>query len=239
MERLQKVIANSGYTSRRKAEELIINGKVKVNGEIVTELGTKVKENDEISINGEILSKEEKVYYLLNKPREVITSSKDEHNRKTVVDLIKENKRIYPVGRLDYDTTGIILLTNDGELANLLMHPKNEIEKVYIAKIDGILAPNELMALKNGVVIDGVKTRRARVKTRKIDKETNTSIVELTIHEGRNHQVKKMFEKVNHEVLKLKRERIAFLDLTGLKSGEYRKLSHKEVSVLYSMINNK
>lgn len=239
MERLQKVIASSGYTSRRKAEELIVNGKVKVNGEIVTELGTKVKENDEISINGEILSKEEKVYYLLNKPREIITSSKDEHNRKTVVDLIKENKRIYPVGRLDYDTTGIILLTNDGELANLLMHPKNEIEKVYIAKINGVLAPNELMALKNGVVIDGVKTRRAKVKTRRIDKETNTSIVELTIHEGRNHQVKKMFEKVNHEVLKLKRERIAFLDLTGLKSGEYRKLNHKEVTVLYSMVNNK
>lgn len=236
MERLQKVIANSGITSRRKAEELIQNGNVKVNGDTITTLGFKVNSSDNIEVNGVSISKEEKVYYVLNKPREVITSVSDDKGRKTVVDLIKDDKRIYPVGRLDYDTTGIIILTNDGELANLLMHPKNEIDKCYVAKISGILNPKELMMLKNGVLIDGVKTRKAHVKTRKIDKENNTSIVELIIHEGKNHQVKNMFKAVNHDVLKLKRERIAFLDLTGLKSGEYRKLNHKEVATLYSLV---
>ena len=235
MERLQKVIANSGVTSRRKAEELILNGKVKVNGKVVTELSTKVSESAEIEVNGNIISKETKVYYLLNKPRGIITSTKDEHERKTVVNLIEETKRIYPVGRLDYDTTGLLILTNDGELANYLMHPKNEIDKVYVAKINGMLSPKELMMLKNGVIIDGVKTSKARVKSRKYDKASDTSIIEITIHEGKNHQVKKMFEAVNHEVLKLKRERIAFLDLTGLKSGEYRKLNPKEVAKLYAL----
>ena len=239
MERLQKVIANNGVTSRRNAEKLIIDGKIKVNGEVVKVLGTKVKESDKITVDGVLLENSEKVYYLLNKPREVISSAKDDKNRKTVVDLINEEKRIYPVGRLDYDTTGAIILTNDGDLANLLMHPKNKIDKTYVAKIEGILNPKELMMLKNGVVIDGFKTSRARVKTKKIDKATNTSIVEITIHEGKNHQVKRMFESVNHNVLKLKREKIAFLTLDGLKSGEYRKLNHKEISILYNLIKNK
>lgn len=239
MERLQKFIANSGYASRRKAEELISAGKVKVDGKVVTEQGVKVSGSETIEIDGTILSKEDKVYYLLNKPRGIISSSKDEVGRKTVVDLIDEDKRIYPVGRLDYDTTGIIILTNDGEISNLLMHPKNEIEKVYVAKINGILTPKELMLLKNGVVIDGKKTSKAKVKTKKINKEDNTSIVELTIHEGRNHIVKNMFKEIGKEVLKLKRERIAFLDLTGLKSGEYRKLSIKEVKELYAILNKK
>lgn len=235
MERLQKVIAESGYTSRRKAEELIKDGKVKVNGIIIKELGTKVSSSDEIIVNDQVLTIEEKVYYLLNKPREVVTTTSDEYNRKTVVDLIDTDKRIYPVGRLDYDTTGLLILTNDGELANRLMHPSNEIDKVYIAKIEGILTPKEMMELKNGVIIDGVKTSKSRVKVRKIDKSNNTSIVEITIHEGKNHQVKRMFEAVGKEVTKLKRERIAFLDLTGLNSGEYRKLNHKEVSKLYEL----
>ena len=239
MERLQKVIASSGITSRRKAEELILNGKVTVNGEKVTTLGTKVKETDNIEVDGVKINKEEKVYYFLNKPREIICAVSDDKGRKTVIDLIKEDKRIYPVGRLDYDTTGALILTNDGEFANLLMHPKNEIDKCYVAKIEGVLSPKEMMTLKTGVMIDGVKTKRARVKTRKIDESTNTSIVEITIHEGKNHQVKRMFESVGHEVLKLKRERIAFLDLTGLKSGEYRKLNHKEVTTLYSLANKK
>ena len=215
-ERLQKVIANSGIT-----------------------LGTQVGVNDKVEVNGVLISKEEKVYFLLNKPREVITAVSDDKGRKTVVDLINENKRIYPVGRLDYDTTGAIILTNDGEFANLMMHPKNETDKCYIAKIEGTLSPKELMILKTGVVIDKVKTKRAKVKIRKIDKVNNTSIVEITIHEGRNHQVKKMFESVGHTVLKLKRERIAFLTLEGLKSGEYRKLTHKEVTTLYSLAVNK
>ena len=237
MERLQKVISNSGYCSRRKAEELISSGKVSVNDKIITEMGCKVFGSDKILINGKMLSRDEKEYYLLYKPRGVITSTKDEKNRKTVIDLIKTDKRIYPVGRLDYDTSGILLLTNDGELTNLLIHPRNKIDKVYIAKIKGILTKEESIKLSNGVLIDGVKTSKAKVKLRKIDKKNLTSIVELTIHEGKNHQVKKMFEAVNHEVIKLKREKFDFLDLTGLKSGEYRKLNTKEVKKLYGNVN--
>ena len=233
MERLQKVIAASGVASRRKAEELILAKKVMVNGEVVSELGVKVSEKDEVVVNGVKINREEKVYYLLNKPRGVITSTNDEKGRSTVVSLINDEKRIYPVGRLDYDTTGALILTNDGEFANMMMHPSNNIDKVYVAKIKGILLPSEIMALKNGVLLDVVKTSKAKVKVKKVDKESNTSIVEITIHEGKNHQVKRMFEAVDKEVLKLKRERIAFLDLRGLNSGEYRKLSHKEVSKLY------
>ena len=239
MERLQKVIANSGLASRRKAEELISQGKVKVNGEIIKELGIKVTGKEFIEVDGKILENVEKVYYVLNKPRGVVTTTKDEFGRKTVVNLINDKRRIYPVGRLDYDTTGILILTNDGEFANYMMHPSNKIEKVYIAKINGVPTPPDLMKLKNGVVIDGVKTSRARVKLKSIDKKTNTSIVELTIHEGKNHQVKKMFEAIGLEVLKLKRERIAFITIDGLASGEYRELNSKEVKQLYVLTNKK
>ena len=239
MERLQKVIANSGFTSRRKAEELIINSRVKVNGVIVNSLGTKVNKNDKIEIDGVILGKEEKVYFLLNKPRGYVSTTSDELNRKTVVSLIDTDKRIYPVGRLDYDTTGLLLLTNDGELSNLLMHPKNNIDKVYVAKINGFLTVEEQKKLKSGVLIDNVKTFASRVKVRSFNKKTNTSIVEITIHEGKNHQVKKMFEAVSHEVLKLKREKIAFLSLQGLNSKEYRSLTIKEVKQLYNLANQK
>ncbi len=236
MERLQKVIANSGYCSRRKAEEEIKKGHVTVNGRVVMELGTKVDTQDVVEINGTVIKKEEnKEYILLYKPRETITSVHDDKGRKTVLDCIDSEVRVYPVGRLDYDTTGLLLLTNDGELANLLMHPKTEIDKVYVAKIRGILTGAEINRLKNGIVIDGRKTAKAKIKVRKSDRKTMTSIVEITIHEGRNHQVKKMFEHVGHEVLKLKRERFAFLDLKGLRSGEYRYLSIKEVKKLYAM----
>jgi 23S rRNA pseudouridine2605 synthase len=235
MERLQKYIAASGYTSRRKAEELICAGKVKVDGKIVRELGTKISGNETIEIEGTVLTKEDKVYYLLNKPRGVISSSLDKEGRKTVVDIIEEEKRIYPVGRLDYDTTGIMILTNDGDLALLLTHPKNSIEKVYVAKINGILNGEQVRKLKNGIVIDDRKTICKRIKTKKIDKENNTSIVEITICEGRNHIVKRIFESLGYDVMKLKREKIAFLDLKGLKSGEYRKLSIKEVKELYAL----
>ena len=237
MERLQKVIANLGYASRRKAEELIINGKVKVNGEIVTELGTKVKQSDTIEVENTILDNNKNYeYYLLNKPREVISSVSDEHKRKTVTDLIDTNTRIYPVGRLDYDTTGAIILTNDGYLTNKLTHPSSNIDKKYIAKVKGLVRAYEIKQLRSGVVIDGKKTSKAIVKLKKYDKKTDKSTIELTIHEGRNHQVKKMFEAINHEVIKLKRETYANLDLTGLKPGEYRKLTNKEVAILYSMI---
>ncbi|MBQ8219387.1 MAG: rRNA pseudouridine synthase [Bacilli bacterium] len=237
MERLQKVIANLGYTSRRKAEELIQAGKVKVNGNIVKELGTKVKTSDTIEVENTILDNNKNYeYYLLNKPREVISSVSDEHGRKTVVDLIDTKERIYPIGRLDYDTTGIILLTNDGILANKLMHPSSNIEKKYIAKVEGLVSGYDIKRLREGVIIDGKKTHRAKVNLKSYDKKTDKSLVELTIHEGRNHQVKKMFESINHNVIKLKREKYANLDLTGLKPGEYRKLSNKEIAILYSLI---
>lgn len=237
MERLQKVIANSGYCSRRKAEELILEGKVLVNGNVVRELGTKVSHDDEIEVDGLSIKKDHNYeYYLLYKPRGVVTTTNDDKGRKTVVDLIDTTARIYPVGRLDYDTTGVLLLTNDGVFANGLMHPANEIDKVYIAKVEGILSGYDVKRLKSGIMIDGRKTAKCHVKVRSIDKKKNTCIVELVIHEGRNHQVKKMIEAVDKKVIKLKRERFGIFDLSGLKASEYRRLTAKEVHVVYSMI---
>ena len=236
MERLQKMIASSGYTSRRKAEELIQEGKVKVDGKVVYELGTKVKGNERIEVENNILDNNKNYeYYLLNKPREVVSTTKDEHNRKCVVDLINTSTRIYPVGRLDYDTTGLILLTNDGVLANKLMHPSTKIDKTYIAKVDGIVTGYAIKRLRNGIVIDGKKTSRALVKLKSVDKKTEKSIVEITIHEGRNHQVKKMFEALGYNVIKLRREKYAIFNIKELKTGEYRKLSNKEIAILYSL----
>ncbi len=237
MERLQKVIAMYGDYSRRKAEELIVKGKVLVNGKVVSELGTKVKSSDVIVVNGDVLDKNINFeYYLLNKPREVVTTTKDEHGRKTVIDLIDTQMRIYPVGRLDYDTTGLLLLTNDGVLANKLMHPSSKIDKVYIAKVKGKVLASDVKKLRQGVIIDGRKTSRCIVKIKKYNKKSNTTIVKLTIHEGRNHQVKKMFMALGYEVIKLKREKYANLDLRGLKVGEYRRLTYKEVTTLYSLV---
>ena len=239
MERVQKVIANNGYCSRRKAEELILKGKVKVNNVVIRELGTLVNPNDLIEVEGYVLEKQEKVYVLLNKPRGVVTTSSDDKKRKTVVDLVDIPVRIYPVGRLDYDTTGVLLLTNDGEFTNAMLHPSNEIEKVYVAKIKGNLTPGHKKSLESGIIIDGKKTARCKVKVRKIDRKANTSIIEITIHEGRNHQVKNMFKALGYEVIKLRRESVAFLTAEGLKPGEYRFLSIKEVKVLYNLINIK
>ena len=236
MERLQKIIALSGYASRRKAEELIKAGKVIVNGKVVRELGTKANFSDDILIDGKKIEREEKEYYIFNKPRGVITSTSDDKGRKVVTDYFETNKRLYPVGRLDYDTTGLLILTNDGELANLIMHPRNEIEKQYIAKLEGIIKGEEINKLKNGIVLDGTKCIPKRVKLREFDKKTNTSIVEIVICEGKNHEVKRLFESVSFNVLKLKRERIGFLTLGKLKSGEYRKLNPKEVKQLYGLV---
>ena len=234
MERLQKVIANSGYCSRRKAEELIKLGKVYVNGEKVTEMGFKVSGNDAIEVEGKILNLDsDKVYYLLNKPRGIISSVSDEKNRKTVVDLIDTDKRIYPIGRLDYDTTGLILLTNDGELANTLMHPSYKVNKKYIAKLNKYFEISDLKKLENGINIDGVKCIPTRVKIKTNNKEQDYSIVEISIIEGRNHIIKKLFMKLGYLVDKLSRVEYAFLNLDGLKSGEYRELSIKEVKKLY------
>ncbi len=237
MERLQKVIANCGYCSRRHAEELIRQGLVTVNGVVVCGMGEKVRHNDKIEVEGVLLdNRKDYEYYILYKPRGVVTTTHDDKGRKTVIDLINTTTRIYPVGRLDYDTTGILLLTNDGNLANKLMHPSSNIEKVYIAKVQGILSGYDIKRLKNGVIVDGYKTSKARVKLKSIDKDKNTCLVEITIHEGKNHQVKKMIEAVGKKVLKLRRERYAFFDLTGLKVGEYRRLSNKEIAVIYSMV---
>ena len=237
MERIQKIIAQSGHCSRRKAEELIVAGKVKLNGVTVTKLGTVADGNDTIEVDGYTINdKQEKVYVLLNKPRGVVTSTKDDKHRKVVTDLINIPTRIYPVGRLDYDTTGVLLLTNDGELTNELLHPSNHIEKVYIAKIKGILTPGHRKTLENGVIIDGIKTASAKVKIKRIDKKNNTSVIEIMIHEGRNHQVKNMFKALGYEVDKLRRERLLFLTCDGLSTGEYRFLSIKEVKRLYNEI---
>ena len=234
MERLQKVIANSGYCSRRKAEELIKAGKVFVNGEKIIELGTKVSGTDAITINGEAINLEEdKVYYLLNKPRGVISSVSDDKDRKTVVDLIDTKKRIYPVGRLDYDTTGLIVLTNDGELANTLMHPSNNIEKKYVAKLNKFFEISDLKRLEKGIDVDGLKCVPTRVKIKTNNKIKDFSIVEISIVEGRNHIIKKVFMELGYLVDKLSRVEYAFLNLNGLQSGEYRSLTTKEVKKLY------
>ena len=232
--RLQKVIADSGYTSRRNAENLIKKGLVSVNGKVVNELGFKVKNTDEVSVEGHILSKDEKEYYLLNKPRGVISSANDDKGRKTVVDLIESDKRLYPVGRLDYDTTGIILITNDGELTNILTHPKSNVPKTYLAKLDKIITMEDYHKIKDGLLIDGRKVDVKHIKIKKTDKKKNNCFVEITISEGRNHIVKKLFEKLGYDVEKLTRTHYAFLDLGTILSGEYRTLSKKEVHELYA-----
>ncbi len=233
MERLQKVISNAGYCSRRKAEELILKGKVFVNGNLVKELGVKVSNDDIIVVEGVTLNKKSnKEYYLLNKPRGVICSVKDEKGRKVVTDLIDTSERIYPVGRLDYDTTGVLLLTNDGDFVNILMHPSNEIEKTYLAVIEGIMTTEEIYKLKEGIIIDGEKIVPKRVKVKKKELNKNKEKVEITIVEGKNHIVKKLFKAVGHPVAKLTRERLAFLDVKGLQSGEYRLLTSSEVKRL-------
>ncbi|WP_209122523.1 pseudouridine synthase [Alkalihalobacillus sp. BA299] len=230
MERLQKVIAQAGVTSRRKAEQLIVEGKVKVNGQIVRELGVKVNANkDEIEVNGVPIDREQPVYFLLYKPSGVISSVSDDKGRKVVTDFIEVDERIFPVGRLDYDTSGLILLTNDGEFANLLMHPKHTIDKVYVAKIKGIPTREQLKQLKEGIRLEDGITAPAKVKLLSANKKNQTSIVQLTIHEGRNRQVRRMFEALGYQVMKLKRERYGFLDLTGLTPGEFRPLKPIEV----------
>lgn len=236
MERLQKVIANSGVTSRRKAEILIKEGKVKVNNEVIKELGFKVSREDIIEVDGTVLSKEfVKKYYLLNKPRGVISSVSDDKNRPTVVDYIDTDVRVFPVGRLDYDTTGLIILTNDGELSNILMHPSHEIPKTYMAKIEGLLNKDDIERLKRGIFIDNRRCMISDFKIRDKNFEKKTSLIEITITEGRNHIVKKIFESIKHPVIRLSRIKIAFLEIGNLKSGEYRELTIKEVKKLYSL----
>ena len=232
-ERLQKVIAQAGIASRRKAEKLITDGQVAVNGKIVTELGTKVDDKDHVEVNGVPIQRESLHTYLLYKPRGVVSTTNDDKGRKTVTDFFEDLPyRLYPIGRLDYDTSGLLLMTNDGDLANKLMHPRHEVPKVYVAKIKGTLKPEEIYALKHGVKIDGRKTAPAKVNILKTDHKKNTQIVQLTIHEGHYHQVKRMFHAVGHLVDKLSREKYAFLTLDSLTSGDYRELNRQEVAQL-------
>ncbi|MGG7617886.1 23S rRNA pseudouridine(2605) synthase RluB [Robertmurraya sp. GLU-23] len=236
MERLQKVIAHAGIASRRKAEQLIEEGHVRVNGKVVKELGVKVSSSDKVEVDGIPLEREEPIYFMLYKPRGVISSVNDDKGRKVVTDFFPMiEQRIYPVGRLDYDTSGLLILTNDGEFANTLMHPSNQIDKVYVAKVKGIPTREALKALERGVRLEDGKTAPAKVKMHTVDKKKQTAIVEITIHEGRNRQVRRMFEAVGNPVLKLKRERYGFLTLQGLKVGDARELSPHEVKQLRTL----
>lgn len=237
MERIQKFIAESGYCSRRKAEELIKKGKVSLNGKIVDTLGVKVNHDDIIIIDGVKLEKQDKEYYLFNKPRGVVSTTSDDKHRKTVMDYFESENRFYPVGRLDYDTTGLLIITNDGEFANMMTHPKNNIEKVYIVKVSPVIKGEQIRLLKKGIQLEDSMCIPDRVKLKK--SEGNTSLLEVIIHEGKNHQVKKMFEHIGYEVLKLTRIRIGFLTLEGIASGKHRKLKPKEIQQLYGLGNKK
>lgn len=230
MERLQKVIAHSGVASRRKAEQLILEGKVKVNGAVVRTLGTKVSPADKVEVEGVPLEKENAVYYMLYKPRGVISSVKDDKGRKTVVDFFPHiEERIYPIGRLDYDSSGIILLTNDGEFANLLMHPKHEIEKVYVAKLEGIPDKRELAQLIKGVKSEKDLLKAIRYNILSVNRESDSMLLELVLHEGKNRHVRRMMKSLGYPVIKLKREKYGLLTLDGLSAGESRPLTPKEV----------
>lgn len=236
MERLQKVMAEAGVASRRHSEKLISAGRVAVNGHIVTKQGVKVSKSDQVTVDGVPLEHEPLKYYLLNKPRGVISSAHDEKGRKTVVDILHDagvEERIYPVGRLDYDTTGILLLTNDGDLANHLMHPRFAVTKTYVAKVRGVVSNDEMKRLREGVMVDGRKTKKAKTKLMEVAPDRQTSRIRLTIHEGRYHQVKRMLKAVGHPVLKLHREQYDTLDLHGIgNGGDWRELRPEEVQRL-------
>lgn len=233
MERLQKVIAHAGVASRRKAEEMILAGRVKVNGQVVRELGIKVGNNDQIEVDDVPIYQEEPVYFMFYKPRGVISAVSDDKERRVVVDFFPTvSERIYPVGRLDYDTSGLLLLTNDGNFSQRLTHPKHEVDKVYVAKVKGIADKKQLLPLTRGIRVEGRKLAPARFEILSTDLKTSTSIIQLTIHEGRNHQVKNMLQAVGLPVQKLKREQYGPLTLGNLRPGEYRSLTAKEVKQL-------
>lgn len=235
-ERLQKVIAASGYTSRRKAEELIKAGKVKVNGEVCDVLGTKVTSHDEVEVEGNVISKPEKVYFAFYKPKNVVCTMHDQYDRRCVADFFEDvPQRVFPVGRLDYDTTGLLFMTNDGEFANLMMHPSSHIEKIYEVSIEGILTPQEQKQLEKGIYLNGVKTLPAYINILRVDEEHGTTVLQIRIFEGKNHQVKNMFEAVGHPVKRLQRQMIGDIDLKRLRAGQYRRLTVHEVRVLRNM----
>ncbi len=236
MERLQKVLAEAGIASRRKSETYIVDGRVKVNGKVVTILGTQVSEDDYIEVDDKPIRQERKVYILMNKPRNCVTTVSDDRNRPTVMDFLKDvHARIYPVGRLDFDTTGALILTNDGKLTNLLTHPSSEVNKTYVATLEGIVSEEEIEPLKKGIILDDGKTSPAKAELLKVNEEKKTSIVKLIIHEGRNHEVKRMFEAIGFKVIKLNREAIGDINTKGLYQGQYRRLTKEEVKTLYDL----
>ena len=229
--RLQKFLANSGIASRRKCEEIILEGKVSVNGQIVKELGTKVNPTvDKIEYCGKQVSISNKfVYILLNKPIGYVTTAKDQFNRDSVLDLVKVKERIVPVGRLDMYTSGALILTNDGDFVYKVTHPKHEITKTYTVTVRGIIENEAVEKLKNGVEIEEYKTRPAKVKILKTDEEKNISRLEITIHEGKNRQVRKMCEAVGSKVVALHRSKIGDIGVKDLKLGTWRYLKDFEV----------
>lgn len=233
--RLQKYIAEAQIASRRKAEEMILGGRVSVNGKIITELGTKVEsDSDVVMVDGkEIHICEKMVYIMLNKPEGCVTTVKDQFNRKSVMDYVSDvRERIYPVGRLDYDTSGLLILTNDGELTYRLTHPKHNVEKIYIAEVDRKPDERDMDRFRNVIVIDGRKTAEAEIQ---IVKEGKLTELEIKIREGRNRQVRKMCAAINCNVVKLKRIATGKLELGELEKGKYRYLDEKEILYLKSL----
>ena len=224
MDRLQKIIAASGLTSRRKAEEWILQGRVKVDGQVVTELGVKPRKGALIEVDGKAIAREDKVYYVMNKPKKVLCTLNDEHDRRTVVDLMTDvPQRVFPVGRLDYDTTGVLIMTNDGEFANEIIHPRYHIAKVYEVTINGILKTEEIKQLEQGVVLDdGIKTLPAKLWVTNKDVANEQTMFELTIQEGRNRQIKRMLDVFGYEVRRLHRRSLGPITGRGLNPGEYR-----------------
>jgi pseudouridine synthase len=231
--RINKYIADAGLASRRAADKLIEEGKVKVNGKIAS-AGQDVGERDAVTVDGvKVEPSQKNVYIMLNKPKGCVATVKDDRGRKTVMDYIKTRERIFPVGRLDYDTEGLLLLTNDGELTYKLTHPSQEVPKTYVVKVEGDVAENDLALLRKGVVLDGIKTHPAKIKF--IEKEGGLTRFEITIFEGRNRQVRRMFEIVGKEVSFLKRVAVGELRLGGLGRGEYRYLSEDEIAYLKNL----
>lgn len=235
--RLQKYLAEAGIVSRRKSEELIIAGKIKVNSKVITELGTKINpEKDKIEYEGKLIKiQNEKIYILLNKPIGYVTTAKDQFGRESVLDLVKVKQRIVPVGRLDMYTSGALILTNDGDFVYQVTHPKHEINKTYAVTIKGIVQKEAIEILKRGVKIDDYITSPAKVKILKTDEEKNQTRLEITIHEGRNRQVRKMCEAVGHKVLALHRSKIAGIEVKDLPLGKWRYLRKEEVVKLLNM----
>ena len=233
-ERLQKYLANSGVASRRKCEELILQGKVEVNGKVVTELGIKVNsEKDIVKFNGkEVKQTKKMVYILLNKPIGYVTTADDQFGRDTVLDLVKVKERIVPVGRLDMYTSGALILTNDGDFVYKVTHPKHEIEKTYTVTVKGIVQNSEVEQLRKGVKIDDYTTKPAKVKILKTDTEKDISRLEITIHEGKNRQVRKMCEAVNRKVLALHRSKIGGIGVKDIELGKWRYLKESEIQKL-------